>query len=1112
MPPATAALPQAGQIVKCRTRSFLVEEVEPSTNGQGTLVRMSCVDDDNQGAPLAVIWEHELGTELLDQKAWDGIGQKDFDPPQQFAAYFNTTRWNCVTATDPTLFQAPFRAGIHIDAYQLEPLRLALKLPRINLFIADDVGLGKTIEAGLIARELLLRRRVSNIVICAPPSVLEQWREEMEQRFGLPFEIYNRDYVLRIREERGFAVNPWTTHPRFLISEKLLIDDTYRKPLVDWLDDNPDGAPTAISGDRAVDIKPGTLFIFDEAHHAAPASGSKYVKDTKITGAIRDIAPRFEHRLFLSATPHNGHSNSYSALLNILDDTRFAPGIKTTKDKVSEVVVRRLKEDLRQVGHSFPERLVKQIVVRVPDDAPELELPKLLDEYRAVYKRRHEGSSRVRQQQQLIIFSTLRQRLYSSLPAFARTLAAHRKGMERLWRGETGKDLTEAGLRLLQNELRAKSADEAVEDCDLDGEKSDFLDDAQANALLEQASASGHAGPGTNADAAAERRLLDRMRDIAESQLHKPDGRVQQLLQWLQQHCCQAIGRPDEARENAAWTDKRVIIFTEWDETLNYLRQQISARIEGTLDADRRIAIYRGSTNANDRNRIKQWFNSPPHLNPVRILLATDAAREGLNLQAYCSDLFHFDVPWNPGKLEQRNGRIDRKLQPEKQVRCHYFLYEQRPLDRVLEVLIEKTKRINSELGSVGKVLESKLDSLVSDAMTGDAETRKLALEKIAALDLHRDEHDSSDEELESARKRADALREQITSLERHLDRSRKHLGFDSASLRETLNCALQLQQVAPLREVRNPDGSTAWALPPLESKPGKGDWAETLDTLRKPPEDGERDRQWRSEAPIRPLVFDPPAHLDETRVHVHLEHRIVKRLLGRFLAQGFVHHDLSRTCLGSSRDEHTRVVLLGRVALYGRGAARLHEEILCVSARWSDPSTRTRLTVEGAEATKATLQWLQETLGGSSTTLSAPVPDELRRRLHASINTDLSELRAYLQERGMAAAADATKALDARGAAEAKLMRETLDVTRNRILKKKTETDQLQQSFAPEDRDEQRTLELHRRYWKKWLSNVEADLDFEPNRVKNFYRVASTRIEPLGIVYLVGARAAGAR
>src|SRR6185503_2802100 len=283
--------------------------------------------------------------QILDSEAWAQIGHKGFDDTRQFAAYFNTLRWHCITATDPKLFQSPFRAGIRIDSYQLEPLRKGLELPRVNLFIGDDDWLGKTIEAGLIASELLLRRRVKEVVVACPPSMIQQWKDEMEARFGLTFEILDRLYIERIRQQRGYGVNPWTTFPRFLVSHKLLIDEVYTGPLRDWLDN----------------LRPGSLLIFDEAHHAAPASGAKYAIDSRITRAIRDIAHRFEHRLFLSATPHNGHSNSFSALLELLDDQRFTRGVEVAKKNLQDVMVRRLKEDVRQIAGGFPERKIKQI-------------------------------------------------------------------------------------------------------------------------------------------------------------------------------------------------------------------------------------------------------------------------------------------------------------------------------------------------------------------------------------------------------------------------------------------------------------------------------------------------------------------------------------------------------------------------------------------------------------------------------------------------------------------------------------------------------------------------------------------------------------------------------
>jgi SNF2 family DNA or RNA helicase len=331
-------------------------------------VRLACADDDAQGQSLDVFWDYELDRQVLQEEGWQDLAAKGFDEPRRFAAFLHTLRWNCVTATDPNLFQAPFRAGIKIDAYQMEPLRKALRLPRVNLIIADDTGLGKTIEAGLIARELLLRKKAKTIVVATPPSVLEQWKAELEERFGLVFEILDRMYLTRMRRERGFGVNPWRTHSRFLVSHNLLIDPTYADPMREWL------GP----------LLPGSLLILDEAHHAAPASGGRYGIETKFTRAVRDLAGRFEHRLFLSATPHNGHSNSFSTLLELLDPYRFTRGVKVRgKKALEEIMVRRLKEDIREVQGGFPKRDVVRIAIDgLPHDAPDLMLSRLLDQYR----------------------------------------------------------------------------------------------------------------------------------------------------------------------------------------------------------------------------------------------------------------------------------------------------------------------------------------------------------------------------------------------------------------------------------------------------------------------------------------------------------------------------------------------------------------------------------------------------------------------------------------------------------------------------------------------------------------------------------------------------------
>lgn len=225
---------QIGSLVHVRQRRWLIEDVQPGQRETDCdLVDLSCVDDDARGQPSSVLWQAKLDAKVLDKNPWDSVGKKGFDDPDAFAAYLHKRRWNSVTVTDPSLSQAPIHAGIRIDAYQLEPLRKALVLPRVKLFIADDVGLGKTIEAGLVARELLLRRNINAIVVIAPPSMLPQWQDELEVRFGLSFTIMDREYFAKMRRERGYGVNPWTTQSYFLLSNRRIIDGAYATGLLD---------------------------------------------------------------------------------------------------------------------------------------------------------------------------------------------------------------------------------------------------------------------------------------------------------------------------------------------------------------------------------------------------------------------------------------------------------------------------------------------------------------------------------------------------------------------------------------------------------------------------------------------------------------------------------------------------------------------------------------------------------------------------------------------------------------------------------------------------------------------------------------------------------------
>ncbi len=1161
---ASPPAPRPGQVAFVRQRRYLVEDVAaPAAADDATLVHLSCLDDDAQGQPLAVLWEHELDARVLEDAGWHAIARRGFDEPALFAAYLRTLAWNAVTATDPGLFQAPFRAGIRIEPYQLEPLSKALRLPRVNLFIADDVGLGKTIEAGLIMRELLLRRRVQRIVVSAPPSMLEQWRDELESRFGLVFPILDRTYVTRVRRERGFAVNPWTTHTRFLVSHRLLIDETYAAGLRDWL------------GDSA----PQSLLVLDEAHHAAPAQGARYAIDSQTTRAVRDLAPRFEHRLFLSATPHNGHSNSFSALLEILDPQRFCRGVKVLKGQLDDVMVRRLKSDIREIAGGFPRRTVEQIDIDgLPPDAPELVLAEKLNAYREVRERRLAGASPAQRAAAALVLGGLQKRLLSSIEAFAKTLAVHRKRVaEALKKARRAEELPAAALAdltaLTIGVDRDDAGTEGVDRADADevdgrdgGNERSCSDAADEPTLLERMARATAASSG--ADGIAERTalerelaLVDEMMTIAEASRYHPDARIEQLVAWIGRRMCPRL----ESRTGPPppWTSARVIVFTEYEDTRRYVERCLREAIAHTERAADRIAVFAGLTPPAAREEIKHAFNTQPIDHPLRILIATDAAREGLNLQRHCADLFHFDLPWNPGRLDQRNGRIDRKLQPADEVFCRYFRYVQRPEDRVLRVLVRKAERIREELGSVARVVEDQVTDHLAPEGIRRTRIGELADRIGRAQADHRQQ--TAEEELEEeTRARTKRVLQDVGRMNRRLEQSRRRVGVTAAQFRRTLSMSLRLAGVPGGIQARvealdggsstvheRAEGDTAWpaaarsrGAPPMlsDSRPAewgevpaspgpRGDeaqpgirgpapppgtpapplfdfpphptlhrdpaWTAALDTLRERRRRGERPDEWRRRAAVRPIAFEDTGPLGAQAVHLHLEHRLARRLLSRFTAQGLVHHDLSKACLVAAPGRDTRVMLLGRLVVYGERAARLHEGLVPVTARWTAAARRPRpLDPYGRAGEQTTLTTLQEALDAAG---AASVPAAVQARLAASAEQDIRDLLPHLERRATEARARAQALLERRAEAESLSLRSLLERQRERIEAARTDT---QRTFDF-DAEERRQHEADRRAWDRRLRQIEDELEREPRRIAATYAVRVVRVDPVGIVYL---------
>jgi SNF2 family DNA or RNA helicase len=605
-------------------------------------------------------------------------------------------RWNSATAADRTLLQAPFRAGIRLDAYQLLPLQKALRLPRVNLLIADDVGPGKTVEAGLVVREMLLRRRIDFIVVAAPPTMTIQWQDELEAKFGLSFQIIDREHVADMRRARGFGVNPWATGLRFIVSHRLLTDETYAAGMRDVLGR----------------FRARALLVLDEAHHAAPASGAKYAISSQFTRAIRDLAERFEHRLFLTATPHNGHSNSFSALLEMLDPQRFTRGVDVRPKDLEPVMVRRLKSDLRKLGESFPDRRIEAIPIEgLPLGAPELALDRMLTAYGELRGARLAKLAPQKAALAQLAFVGLQQRLLSSIAAFAKTLAVHRRTLARLIEHEevATAEAADAGF------VAPPDPDEAAE-LGLDEAEAEAAFDRDEDALAAAATRGG-AVEASVEQLLAERDAVDAMLDLANKHAGRPDARVRWLDSFIR----------GELRENGAWGRRRLILFTEYEDTRRWLEARLREVLADTGDVDGRILVFSGATSGERRETIKRAFNADPDLEPARILICTDAAREGINLQSHCADLVHIDLPWNPSRLEQRNGRIDRKLQPAPVVTCRYFVYAQREADIVLDALVRKTETIRTQLGAAGRVIEERVAQRLVERGIGKGRGKDLA-------------------------------------------------------------------------------------------------------------------------------------------------------------------------------------------------------------------------------------------------------------------------------------------------------------------------------------------------------------------------------------------------
>jgi hypothetical protein len=352
--------------------------------------------------------------------------------------------------------------------------------------------------------------------------------------------------------------------------------------------------------------------------------------------------------------------------------------------------------------------------------------------------------------------------------------------------------------------------------------------------------------------------------------------------------------------------------------------------------------------------------------------------------------------------------------------------------------------------------------------------------------------------------KRLERLSQEVGRLDRELEQAKKRVGIEPADLKSVVATALARDGV-PLMPAADLDVDDAFHIDPgLPVFTRDSSWADVFDELRegRPPLRRRQLAEWRAQRPVRAIAFHPVILPDgrdaDGVVHVHPEHRLVRRLISRFVSHGF-QAGLNRAAVIYGPGSQPRVVLVGRLALFGPAAARLHEEILPVTALWSEAARSGQgLQPFGERGQQTTMKELEDALK----TAAVP-PRDVVDKLLAGVGNDLSALRPALEQRARVAAEEAKKDLANIASRESVALKDLLTAQRDRIRKAAAGKDSDQLELDLSDPVERRQRLADRRHWEKRLQDLERELVDEPKRVAESYTVRAQRLEPVGIVYL---------
>jgi ERCC4-related helicase len=1017
---SVAVAPEPGQLVEVRRRQWIVSEIDrcSATNGLPTrhLVRLASIDDDALGDEIEVLWEIEPGAHVIERAGLPRIN--GLDDPATLQAFLDAVVWGAATNADRGYLQAPFRSGVSIEDYQLDPLVRAIDMARTNLLIADDVGLGKTIEAGLVVQEMLLRHRARTVLVLCPASLQEKWRVEMQEKFGLEFRIVDTEYVKYLRRERGLHANPWTSFPRLITS-------------MDWAKQGEglrllrDALPPHVSHPRKFD-----LLIIDEAHNVAPTVG-RYALESLRTRLVRLAAPHFQHKLFLTATPHDGYTESFTALLELLDDQRFARNVLPSDPQLARVMVRRLKSDLVDANGNriYPERRLEALPVEYREY--ERDVRRQLE----VYIKSRESGADAGQSIDQFVHQLLRKRLSSSPAAFAATLERHIATIE-------GRATGERSQKKFDNRILRRAIAKTEED---------YADDAQRDAAEAEAieEAGKHVRPPTD----EERRMLDRLRSSAQQAARRTDAKATAVLGWLTSHL----------KDGDRWTNERVILFTEYRATQQWMQEILASHGFG----GERLALIYGGMDPKEREGVKAAFQANPSDSPVRILLATDAASEGIDLQNHCHLMIHLEIPYNPNVMEQRNGRIDRHGQRASEVVIWHPVDAEGGHGEDILRALRKLDAMRADMGSVNPVIAPQLPDLL-EGRRRDLDTRQAEARMEKSRRFVKAERD---------------LRERVAKLHERLNETRHEQSLVPDHIERAVRTALRLADKPDLEPVSlagAPEG-TVFRMPPLS-----GSWSRCLEGLEHP-----------YTQKVRPITFDHEvAKGRDDVVLVHLNHRLVQMSLRLLRAEIWARDDVKKLhrvtvrSLPEGRIEGPAVVVMSRLVVTGGNHHRLHEELTEAGGYLRDAGFRRE------ERVTEVRRWLEESRPAALTDATF---DALRTRFDRQRDSVLAAVEARSKDR----LRFLVNTIETRKRKEADDIRQVLDDL-ERALKTEIAAEQQPQQLSLFSEDERTQLKRDQAALEARLARIPKEREQELRAIEERHSNAVEHTFPVAVVLLV--------